>query len=255
MNSPDKGWFDAVAGAYARNRPSYPSAVFSWIAERSPERKRCWDAACGSGQASIGLAEWFDAVEASDLSPEQIAAANPHPRVRYRVGSAEASELATDSIDAVVVAAAIHWLDVERFNQEVLRVLRPKGLLVWLGYDPLEGAPAPLQQWLNALYYDRLGKLWPPERVHVDRRYADLPFPVPSAPLPDGLRLELHWSADDLLGFISTWSALRRADASGPNGNALIQTLAQELAGLWPREQTRLPLHLPLMGRWGVLPP
>ena len=47
---------------------------------------RCWDAACGNGQASVGLARCFDHVTATDLSPEQIDAAEPHPGVTYSVG-------------------------------------------------------------------------------------------------------------------------------------------------------------------------
>ena len=80
-------------------------------------------------------------------------------------------------MDAVLVAAAIHWLDVDRFNREALRVLKPKGLLVWLGYQPIEGAPTALQSWLEELYHQRLRSFWPPQRVHVDRRYTDLIFP------------------------------------------------------------------------------
>jgi SAM-dependent methyltransferase len=152
-------------------------------------------------------------------------------------------------VDAVVVAQAIHWLDVPRFNQEVQRVLKPGGLLAWLGYDPLQGAPEPLQQWLDALYHERLQGLWPPERTHVDQRYADLPFPGTSRPVPADLSIAVDWNAAELLGFISTWSALRRS-----GDQTLMTQLEQELKPLWPRHQERLPLHFPLMGRWGLLP-
>ena len=248
--SPAQGWFDAVATAYQNCRPHYPDSLFHWLAQQAPDHQRCWDVACGTGQASLGLARWFRQVEASDISPAQIAAATPHPRVHYQVASADQSGLASNSLDAVVVAAAIHWLDVPQFNAEVHRVLRPGGLLAWVGYDPLQGAPADLQTWLDDLYHQRLQALWPPERVHVDRRYADLPFPVPSQPLPADLRIELTWSADQLLGFISTWSALRRPEAQAP---MLLKQLRKELLALWPRQATTLPLHLPLMGRWGRL--
>lgn len=248
---PDNGWFDAVASAYRSCRPSYPNALFQWLAEQAPARHCCWDAGCGSGQASVELARWFERVEASDLSPAQIAAAPGHPRVQYRIAAAENSHLASASVDAVVVAAAIHWFDVPRFNREVLRVLRPGGLLAWVGYDPLQGAPPPLQEWLDQLYHQRLNPWWPPERAHVDRRYGDLPFPTASQPIPATMRIDVHWSADQLLGFISTWSALRRAGDQAP---ALIHQLRDELRPLWPQGQPELPLHLPLMGQWGRLP-
>jgi SAM-dependent methyltransferase len=205
--------------------------------------------ACGSGQASVGLAAAFERVEASDISPAQIALVPAHPRITYRVAAAEASGLKRSSMDAVVVASAIHWLDVPRFNQEVQRVLKPGGLLAWLGYDPLQGAPDTLQQWLDALYHERLQGLWPSERAHVDQRYAGLPFPGISQPIPADWSIPVHWNAAELLGFISTWSALRRSD-----DQTLIATLQQEVEALWPANQECLPLYLPLMGRWGLLP-
>ena len=257
MTTPNHGWFDAVAAEYARRRPVYPEAFFAWMANQAPARRRCWDAACGNGQASVGLASWFDQVDATDISPKQIAMAEHHPRVHYRVGSAEQSDLRNRSVDAVLVAAAIHWLNVERFNQEVHRVLRPGGLLVWLGYDPIEGAPADLQDWLERLYHERLREMWPPERTHVDLRYSDLNFPVPDQSIPHGLRMTVHWSKDDLLGFISTWSALRRPGrqaGSSDHQPPLVESLSSELTALWPRQTERLQLHFPLMGRWGVWP-
>ena len=75
MPATDKGWFDSVAIDYARCRPHYPDAFFAWMADQSPALTCCWDAACGNGQASIGLSRWFNRVEATDLSAQQIAAA------------------------------------------------------------------------------------------------------------------------------------------------------------------------------------
>ena len=247
----DHGWSDAVAATYRRCRPCYPQALFRWLAQQAPARQSCWDVACGSGQASLGLAAEFDRVEASDLSSAQLASAPLHPRIHYRVSAAESSGLESSSFDAVVVAAAIHWLDVPRFNQEVQRVLKPGGLLAWLGYAPLQGAPESLQRWLNLLYHERLREMWPPERSHVDQRYADLPFPGISHPIPADFSIAVHWTTDELLGFISTWSAFRQ---SGDQAQALMADLQQEIHPLWPADQDRLPLYLPLMGRWGLLP-
>ena len=256
MPAPDNGWFDAVADNYARCRPRYPEAFFSWMADQAPALNRCWDAACGSGQASIGLARWFDHVDATDLSPGQIEAAEQHPRIHYRQGAAEQSDLNDNSMDAVLVAAAIHWLDVGRFNQEASRVLRPGGLLVWLGYEPIQDAPLDLQNWLDRLYNERLDSFWPPERSHVNNCYADLVFPVGDQPIPRGLTMSQDWTQRDLLGYISTWSALRQANLrmKGNNPPSLINTLSEELNQIWPADSERLTLRFPLMGRWGRLP-
>ena len=256
MPVPDHGWFDAVANDYARCRPRYPEAFFNWMAKQSPALNRCWDAACGSGQASIGLARWFEHVDATDLSPEQIAAAEQHPRIHYRQGAAERSDLSDSSVDAVLVAAAVHWLDVDRFNREVSRVLRPGGLLVWLGYEPIRDAPGDLQNWLNRLYHERLNQLWPPERAHVNSCYADLVFPVRDRPIPRELHITQHWTKRDLLGYISTWSPLRRANLlrDGNQQQAMIRLFSEELNQVWPADSERLTLRFPLMGRWGLMP-
>ena len=57
-----KDHFSAVASEYASARPEYPDALFAWIASISPARACAWDAGCGSGQASRGLAPQFDRV-------------------------------------------------------------------------------------------------------------------------------------------------------------------------------------------------
>jgi len=247
---PVHGWFDAGAENYAQRRPAYPAQLFRWIAEHAPDRNRVWDVACGSGQASLGLAEHFEHVEATDLSPGQIAAAPAHPRVHYQVAAAERSSLKDQCLDAIVVAAAIHWLDVPTFNREALRTLRPHGLMVWMGYEPLQGAPTALQSWLDQLYHQRLQEWWPPQRRHVDSHYADLPFPGPCGAIPADFKIPLQWDCDDLAGFIGTWSALRQARQ---RGRELLPELRQELQEIWPQDQARLRLHLPIMGRWGHL--
>ena len=256
-NTPNNGWFGAVAQDYSRFRPRYPDAIFQWMAERAPARSHCWDAACGNGQASVGLARWFDHVTATDLSPEQIEAAQPHPGVTYSVGAAERSHLHDCSTDAVLIAAAIHWLDVDGFNRETLRVLKPKGLLVWLGYQPIEGAPMVLQNWLEDLYHQRLRSFWPPQRMHVDRHYTDLDFPLPSRAIPEGFVINVQWTQVELLSFISTWSAMRRIEQSlglDRQHDLLLPALAVELRTIWPSESDTLQLQLPLMGRWGLAP-
>ena len=88
------GLFATVAREYANFRPGYPPELFAWLARVAPAQDAVWDCGCGSGQASIALAEHFAVVHATDVAPEQIAAAKPHPRVRYSVAPAEAVGLA-----------------------------------------------------------------------------------------------------------------------------------------------------------------
>ncbi len=65
----------------------------------------------------------------TDASAEQIAHAERHPHVRYRVAAAEHSGLPDASIDLVTVAQALHWFDISAFYGEAIRVLRLGGTL------------------------------------------------------------------------------------------------------------------------------
>ena len=57
MSFPDH--FSAVAAQYAQARPDYPPALFDWVAAVAPAPGRCWEAGCGSGQATRGLAAFL----------------------------------------------------------------------------------------------------------------------------------------------------------------------------------------------------
>jgi ubiquinone/menaquinone biosynthesis C-methylase UbiE len=117
--------FSSVAGAYAGRRPRYPDTLFAYLATLPAERRLAWDCGAGSGQASLPLVRYFDRVVATDASAAQIGAAEPHPRVEYRVAAAEASGLAARSVDLITVAQALHWFDVDAFYTEARRVLAP----------------------------------------------------------------------------------------------------------------------------------
>ncbi len=110
-----KDHFSGHAGQYARFRPQYPEALFSYLALLAPARELAWDCATGNGQAAIGLAAHFERVIATDASSQQIESAEPHSRVEYRVAPAENSRLPADSVDLVTVAQAVHWFDVPAF--------------------------------------------------------------------------------------------------------------------------------------------
>lgn len=45
--------FSRQAPDYAKYRPGYPEALFSWLADRTPGHDLAWDVGCGSGQAAV----------------------------------------------------------------------------------------------------------------------------------------------------------------------------------------------------------
>jgi SAM-dependent methyltransferase len=241
--------FGAVSRAYASHRPTYPPSFFSAFAARCPGQKSVWDCGCGSGQASLALAEHFEQVLASDASAEQLQQAPPHPRIHYRQAPATTSGLAPASVDGVLVAAAVHWFAGEAFNAEVCRVASDGAAMAWIGYLPLQLAATELQVCLDHFYGTTLEPWWPRERHWVDRCYAGLPFPGEEWPFPDQLWIERHWNLTDLLGYLGTWSAVERARQHGLEP---LKPLSAELRQRWPDEgnQTLL-VRWPFMGRWG----
>lgn len=242
--------FSAHASAYAAHRPRYPEALWAWLAAQAPARQRCWDVATGNGQAAVALRRHFAEVIATDASAAQIAAAEPCDGVRYAVERAEASSLPDASVDAVVIAQALHWFDFAAFYAEVQRVLRPGGVVLACCYELLTiDAGGPIDAAIAAWYAGPIGPYWPPERRHLERGYRDIPFPFEPLQAPP-LELTADWGLPGLLAYFSTWSAVRRHDAA--TGSDALAACAPDLARLWPAgevKRVRFPLAL-RAGRW-----
>lgn len=240
--------FSAQAGAYARYRPQYPAALYEWIASIAPGYDRVWDCGTGSGQAAIGLIAHFDQVMATDPSARQIANAPRHPRIEYRVARAEESGLTDRSMDAVTVAQAIHWFDLDKFYAEVRRVLKPGGVLVVWGYVTPRIAPE-IDRVVEAFNDRTLAADWSPSLRSLHDRYRTLPFPFAEITAPE-LAAEAHWTLADLIGHLSSWSgvqAYRQARGSDP-----IDLIRAELDRAWGGAGRRF-IRWPLSMRAGYL--
>jgi len=241
--------FSAQADAYARYRPQYPAALYEWLASIAPGRERVWDAGTGSGQAAGGLTAHFHSIVATDPSAAQIARARPHPQIEYRVATAEASGLPDRSVDAITVAQAIHWFDLDKFYAEVRRVLKPGGVLVAWGYVTPRIAPE-IDRVVEAFNDQTLAAAWSPSLRLLHNRYRSLPFPFDEIGAPD-LAAEARWTLADLIGHLSSWSgvqAYREARGSDP-----LDLIRAELDRAWGAARRRL-IRWPLFIRAGYLP-
>lgn len=200
--------FSTASAGYARHRPRYPDALFAWLADRAPARTLAVDVATGNGQAATALARHFSRVLAFDASAAQIAEAEPAERVSYAVAPAEAIPLPDAGTDCLTVAQALHWFELPAFYTEARRVLRPGGLAAAWTYNRLTVTPA-IDAVVEHLYADLLGSDWPGERHHVETGYRELPFPFERL-APPAFSMAADWSCDDLLGYLGTWSAVKR---------------------------------------------
>ena len=134
--------FSKQAEEYAQYRPRYPDALFEYLASVAPGHALAWDCATGNGQAALSLAPYFERVVGTDASESQIANAQPHEKITYRVARAEQTDFEDHSVDLITVAQAIHWFDLDAFYAEAKRVLRPGGVLAAWTYYESEIEPA-----------------------------------------------------------------------------------------------------------------
>lgn len=246
-----KDHFSGHAAQYAAARPTYPAALFDWLAAQCPGRALAWDAGCGNGQASLALAERFERVFASDPSAEQIANALLHPRVRYAVEPAEACSLPAASADLIGVAQAYHWFDPARFAAEVRRVLRSGGLLAVFNYG-LSRAGDEVDAVVRHLHDAVLGADWPPERRYAVEDFGLLPFPFPELTDVPPLVLHCDWTLAQYLAYLRSWSASRRY-LRRTGADAVAET-EPALAAAWGDPDLRRPVTWPLRLRAGRAP-
>ena len=226
-----KDHFSGHAADYSRYRPgAYPDAMFKALAALAPSRDCVWDCATGNGQAALGLAAHFARVEATDASDKQIAAAAPHPKIRYSVAPAEESGLASGSVALITVAQALHWFDLPRFYAEVRRVAQPGAVLACCCYMRCAVGPG-VDAVTERLYNGILGDAyWPPERKHVERGYADLDFPFTEIALPR-FQMEVRWSFEAYVGYLRSWSATQAYLKK--NGQDPLEQVGEELLQAW----------------------
>ncbi len=237
--------FSGHASDYARFRPTYPPALFDWLASIAPDRQLAWDAATGNGQAAVELAARFERVIATDGSAAQLQQAQALANIEYRCETAEASTLDADSVDLVTVAQAIHWFQHDGFYAGVRRVLRPGGVLAVWCYETAHITPA-VDAVVDRLYRDITGPYWEPQRRYIDAKLATLPFPFPEFEPTPAFACEHRWTLPQFAGYLSTWSANKKY--MKVHGRNPLELVADDLTAAWGHadEPRRVvwPIHL-----------
>ncbi|MGF1494766.1 MAG: class I SAM-dependent methyltransferase [Microcoleaceae cyanobacterium] len=236
--------FSEASDRYAAARPQYPRELYQFLAASVKTPGRVWDCGAGNGQASIGLAEFFTEVYATDISAQQVANAIACDNVTYSVHPAESTHFSENFFDAVVVAQALHWFDFDRFWLEVKRVLKPEGLFAAWAYSSLDVSPE-VNEMIQQEISDVIAPFWSDRIRHIWTGYKEINFPF--APMETPLfEIRLDWRLSDLLAYMSTWSATRQCIQE--QGDQFFQTAAQQLAEVWenPEQQKTVTMKLHL---------
>jgi SAM-dependent methyltransferase len=241
-----KDHFSKQATDYVKFRPRYPEKLFEYLGSIAPSRHLAWDCGTGNGQAAVGLASVFDRVIATDASEKQIANAQPHERVEYRVAPAENSGIKSEAIDLIMIAQALHWFDLDRFYLEARRVLKPDGILAASAYNLLHIENA-IDEVVNRYYHEVVGPFWPPERGLVEQ-FADLPFPFRQIDAPK-FEMTAYWNLDHLLGYLRTWSSTQRFIAA--KGSNPLEQITDDLCSAWGKPRQKRNITWPLIIRIG----
>ncbi|MFL7868626.1 MAG: class I SAM-dependent methyltransferase [Anaerolineales bacterium] len=248
---PFRDYFSQQAREYAQHRPRYPEAMFDYLASLAPSNELVWDCGTGNGQAALALANRFQRVIATDASAEQIASAFPHERIEYRIEPSEYTTIPSGTVDLITVGTAVHWFDFEPFYAEVRRVGKANSILaVWTYHLPV--IEPEIDRWLEHFYRVTLADYWP-ERIHyLDLRYRTLHFPFAEIE-PPAFEMEANWELNSLIGFLGSWSAVRKLIKD--NGKKAFVDQIKELERLWGKKSSQREIRWPLHFRIGKVSP
>ncbi len=145
---------------FRRAKEAFVHELVRWSGlDRLPPGSKVLDVGCGIGGSARILARDYGLdVLAISISGAQIARAQAltppslAPRCRFAVMDALHLTLPDGSFDAVwSVEASPHMPDKQRYADELLRVLKPGGLLAladWNRRDPADGPYTPFEAWV-----------------------------------------------------------------------------------------------------------
>jgi SAM-dependent methyltransferase len=203
--------FTLASDAYARNRPVYPPELYSWIASRCSARRAAWDCGTGNGQAAAALSAYFDRIDATDISTEQIEHGFQASNVSYSAQPAERTSFPDESFDLITVAQALHWFDFNRFWPEVRRTARPGAFFCAWGYSWFQSGAK-----LEELFVNPLLALLEPHWAMNNHllwngyRNEDIGFPFPRIDTPS-FAIATDWTIAEFIDYVGTWSAYKLA--------------------------------------------
>lgn len=204
--------FDRVAATYDRVRPGYPAALFADVAELAGvgPGTRVLEIGCGTGQASVPIAELGADLLAVDIGPRmaELAAARlaRFPSAKVVVGDFD--RWAPDGpFDVVFSATAFHWLDAATRMGRTADLLVPRGSLVTVTTHHIAGGTESFFAEVQA-YYRRFEPGWRPRPMPTadDVPYDDLGAGRYRAPVFRRYEWNAGYRTADYIDLLRTYS-------------------------------------------------
>lgn len=125
--------FGTEADRYDRYRPGYPAAAIDFALSSQPIG-HVLDLGAGTGKLTRDLVERAERVTAVEPDPAMLAVLSSNlPSVQALTGGADEIPLPSRSVDAILVGQAFHWFPRPAADHEMMRVLKPGGVvgLIW----------------------------------------------------------------------------------------------------------------------------
>lgn len=138
--------FGKTARDYLTHRPGFPKSLFVKLQDWGigVGQQTIIDLGTGTGTIAQNLSTSINQIFGIDPSKEMLAAARElsvNTNIQYLVGRAEATGLNDNIADVVTAGQCWHWFDHRLAAAEILRILKPTGVLVVPYFDwiPLSG--------------------------------------------------------------------------------------------------------------------
>jgi len=230
MTSLPKDNFSVQSDLYVKYRPHYSREVYDFVLQFVNYRQKVLDCGTGNGQAAAILSEYFERVDAIDISEKQISNAVKKPNIFYQVSSANKTVFEDNSFDLITCATAIHWFSFDDFFTEIKRVAKNEAVFACWAYDLIRTDNNEINKLIRNFYGTTVKQYWDAERSHVDNLYKTIPFPFREIPNP-GFSTVLNWDIDTLEGYLNTWSAVQhyiKKNNTNPV-NDLIKTIRERV--------------------------
>ena len=134
--------FGRTAHDYVNHRVGFPDSLFDRLRNKGigTPKQVVLDLGTGTGVIARGFARGGCHVTGLDISPLLIAEskkldAQAQVKIDYILGPAESIPLPSASVDVVSAGQCWHWFDRRAVLGEVLRLLRPGGVLMIAAFD------------------------------------------------------------------------------------------------------------------------